>query len=76
MERRIVPIGTSAASSWVFRSWDRFRIPLPFARVSITHAAPLPARIEGESDEGARERVQAALEAVTLLARSRSGELA
>ena len=72
--RRIVPIGTSAADSWAFRSWDRFRVPRPFARVSITHAAPLAARLEGESDDDARVRVQAALAAVTREVRTRSGE--
>ncbi|MBI5168943.1 MAG: lysophospholipid acyltransferase family protein [Candidatus Eisenbacteria bacterium] len=72
--RRIVPIGTSSASSWVFRSWDRFRVPRPFARVAIRHAAPLKARLEGESDEEARARVQAALDEVTREVRGRSGE--
>ena len=72
--RRIVPIGTSASRSWVFDSWDRFRVPLPFARVSITHAAPLRPRLEGESDDQARDRVQAAVAAVTADARARSGE--
>ena len=72
--RRIVLIGTSAAGSWTFRSWDRFRVPRPFARVSITHAAPIPARLPGESDEAAHARVQAALDAVTAEVKRRSGE--
>lgn len=72
--RRIVPIGTSAADSWTFRSWDRFRVPRPFARVSITHAAPLAPRLEGESDDEARARIQAALAGVTREVRTRSGE--
>ncbi len=74
--RRIVLIGTSAADSWTFRSWDRFRVPKAFARVSITHAAPIAARLEGESDDAARARVQAALDAVTAEVKRRSGEVA
>lgn len=74
--RRIVPIGTSAADSWTFRSWDRFRVPRVFARVSITHAAPIPARLAGETDDAARARVQAALDAVTAEVKRRSGEVA
>lgn len=72
--RRIVPIGTSASDSWVSRSWDRFRVPRPFARVSITHAAPLRPKLEGESHDEARDRVQAAVVAVTDEVRRRSGE--
>ena len=38
---RVVPIGSAASSEWVLRSWDRFRIPKPFARVWVGHAAPI-----------------------------------
>ncbi|MFN8588106.1 MAG: lysophospholipid acyltransferase family protein [Candidatus Eisenbacteria bacterium] len=72
--RRIVLIGTSAADSWVFRSWDRFRVPRPFARLAITHAAPIPARLPGEDDAAARGRIEAALRAVTAEVKRRSGE--
>lgn len=72
--RRIVPICASSADSWVFRSWDRFRVPRPFARIHIVHAAPIPARLEGENDAQARDRVQAALEDVTCKVCQSSGE--
>lgn len=32
----IVPIRASASHAWRLRSWDRFLIPKPFARVTIT----------------------------------------
>ncbi len=41
----IVPVSASAASSWTLRSWDRFMIPRPFARVRIAYGEPL--RIDG-----------------------------
>ena len=37
----IVPIGFGTSSAWRMRSWDRFTIPKPFARVRIQYAAPL-----------------------------------
>src|SRR5262245_25275378 len=38
--RRMVPIGVAAHPVRALRSWDRFRIPWPFARVMVTHGAP------------------------------------
>jgi hypothetical protein len=32
----VVPLYTSAESAWFFNSWDRFMLPKPFSRVSIT----------------------------------------
>jgi lysophospholipid acyltransferase (LPLAT)-like uncharacterized protein len=38
----LVPMGTAAPRSVVLaKSWDRFRIPLPFSRVSVYLGAPL-----------------------------------
>jgi lysophospholipid acyltransferase (LPLAT)-like uncharacterized protein len=45
---RLVPVGAAASSSWVLsRSWDRFEIPLPFARVSVHVGAPVDASCAG-----------------------------
>jgi len=38
--RRMVPIGFAAHPVYALRSWDRFRIPWPFARVLVSHGAP------------------------------------
>ena len=38
--RRMVPIGFAAHPVLALRSWDRFRIPWPFARVLVSHGAP------------------------------------
>jgi lysophospholipid acyltransferase (LPLAT)-like uncharacterized protein len=69
---RIVPLADSARNSWVLRSWDRFRIPKPFARLVLCYGAPITV---AEPDEAARERVEAALRAVTETAARASGEL-
>lgn len=36
----IVPLGVTASSAWRLRSWDRFMIPKPFARVTISYGEP------------------------------------
>jgi lysophospholipid acyltransferase (LPLAT)-like uncharacterized protein len=36
----IIPVGVSASRSWRLKSWDRFMIPKPFARVTIAYAEP------------------------------------
>ena len=36
----ILPVAASADRAWRLRSWDRFVIPKPFARVTIAYAAP------------------------------------
>jgi len=38
--RRMVPIGVAARPVRALRSWDRFRVPWPFARVLVSHGAP------------------------------------
>lgn len=36
----IVPIGVHCASAWHLKSWDRFMIPRPFARVTVVYGDP------------------------------------
>ncbi|HUF26292.1 MAG TPA: lysophospholipid acyltransferase family protein [Gemmatimonadaceae bacterium] len=36
----ILPLAASASSAWRFRSWDRFMVPKPFARVAIVYGEP------------------------------------
>lgn len=36
----IVPMRGEASSAWRLRSWDRFMIPKPFARIRITYGDP------------------------------------
>jgi lysophospholipid acyltransferase (LPLAT)-like uncharacterized protein len=56
----ILPLAASASQAWRLRSWDRFLIPKPFARVTIAYAEPLlvdaptPRDAAGYADELAR----------------------
>lgn len=38
----VVLIGVSASRAWHLKSWDRFLIPKPFARVTIRYGDPAP----------------------------------
>ncbi len=38
----IVPIRMLMARAKIFRSWDRFEVPLPFSRVHIVYGEPYP----------------------------------
>lgn len=61
----IVPIRAAASRSWRLKSWDRFLIPKPFARVDV-HYGELVS-VEAASPREAAEhapRLQAILEAV------------
>ena len=52
----IVAVGVRTASAWYARSWDRFCIPKPFARIDVRYAAPLAI---GPGKEGLREGIAA-----------------
>jgi lysophospholipid acyltransferase (LPLAT)-like uncharacterized protein len=61
----IVPIRASASRAWRLKSWDRFLIPKPFARVTVT-MGPLT-RVVAESPRAAAEKsgeLQSILDAV------------
>lgn len=61
----VVPIAAGADREWVGRSWDRFRIPKPFARLRIAHGAPIripQEAAQGPAAESYRARVQSELE--------------
>lgn len=73
---RVVPVATGARDAWVLRSWDRFRVPKPFARVVVVLGAPLsiaPGR-DADTAEGERARIEAAVRALTAEVAARSGE--
>ncbi|MBT8107273.1 MAG: lysophospholipid acyltransferase family protein [Gammaproteobacteria bacterium] len=63
---RLVPVGYAASRAWVMRTWDRFMIPKPFARIVITIGAPIdpPRGASMEEIENARDEIQAAMDAV------------
>ena len=53
----ILPVAASADRAWRLRSWDRFMIPKPFARVTVAYATPTKVSAttsRAAADEGAR----------------------
>ena len=60
----VVPITFAATPQLRMRSWDRFALPLPFARGILAFGAPIEVT-RGDDPEAARARVEAALNALT-----------
>ena len=61
----IIPIRAAASSAWRLKSWDRFLIPKPFARVDVNYGPPTG--VLAESPRAAAEQaehLQAILDAV------------
>lgn len=53
----ILPVAASADRAWRLRSWDRFVIPKPFARITIAYATPtkvLATTSRAAAEEGPR----------------------
>ena len=68
----VIPIAYAATRQWELRSWDRFVVPKPLARVAFVHGAPLVVGRD-EDTEAARLRLQQALLAVEAEAERRVG---
>lgn len=60
----IVPFYTSADRAWYFKSWDRFMLPKPFARVTLRFGDLLPCPPSENSE--AFEQQRASLEGIML----------
>lgn len=67
----IVPMSMHAARAWHLRSWDRYTIPKPFARVQVTIGEPFTPRFDGDAlAKGETERFAAAMDATEASARA------
>jgi len=69
--RAMIPATVGASRAWFLKSWDRFMIPKPFARVTVVYGTPL--RVDAQSPREAAdaeqlERVRLALEATSTIA--------
>lgn len=65
----VVPVSAHASRAWRLRSWDRFLIPKPFARVTVAYGPPT--RVDAASARGAAgeaERFEALLARVEAVA--------
>ena len=69
---RVVPIGMGVRQAWRLKSWDRFRVPRPFARIAVTYGPP----VSLASDDSARATLESALRDTAAAARERAGEAA
>jgi lysophospholipid acyltransferase (LPLAT)-like uncharacterized protein len=56
----VVPISNTARPRRLFRSWDAFQLPMPFARVVVSYGEPFV--VPGDAEEGERERYRVLLE--------------
>lgn len=52
----IIPAGARPTSAWLLRSWDRMRIPKPFATIDVLYGAPVNI---GAGKEGLRKGIAA-----------------
>lgn len=57
----IVPVSYHLSCKWRLKSWDRFQVPLPFARCEVHLGQPV--HIPREASDAEREQLRAELEA-------------
>jgi len=68
----MVPTAASASRAWRLRSWDRFMIPKPFARVVVSYGEPIHVAADSAREAADDvERVRVALDANTQVAAER-----
>lgn len=60
----VVPVGVAARPARRLRSWDRFMVPVPFARCAIVFGPAVEVK-RGEDREDARARIERALDEAT-----------
>ena len=72
----VLPVASASRSTWVLRSWDRFRVPRPFARVTVGYGDPIrvPPELSAEEAERWRVTIEQAMRANTEAVRRRAGE--
>jgi lysophospholipid acyltransferase (LPLAT)-like uncharacterized protein len=65
----LVPVFAVASRAWRLRSWDRFVVPQPFARVDVAYGTPVPS---GSAESGSLAQLA---EEVTVRLRALAGAL-
>jgi lysophospholipid acyltransferase (LPLAT)-like uncharacterized protein len=65
--RPVIPVASAGRPAWILRSWDRFQVPRPFARVVIGYGDPIeaPAGVSEAEAASCAARIQAALRELT-----------
>ncbi|MFI5370555.1 MAG: lysophospholipid acyltransferase family protein [Candidatus Eisenbacteria bacterium] len=71
----ILPLATTSSATWRFRSWDRFRVPRPFARVIVGYGdvIAVPAGLDDDGIEHWRGVIEQALTGLTRTLDARAG---
>jgi len=65
----IIPTAAGAKRTWRLRSWDRFMIPKPFARVTVVYGAPIvPSSTSAREAADETDGLRVALESATAVA--------
>jgi len=54
----VVPFYTTADRAWYFRSWDRFLLPKPFARVTLRFGEMTSFPADADEDSFERQRLE------------------
>lgn len=67
----VVAFGVHATRAWYLKSWDKFMIPKPFARVTIVFDAPM--RVPGDSARDAADAIPVFAERMALVAARAAG---
>jgi len=63
----VVPVATASSRVWRLRSWDRFRVPQPFALVVVAYGTPItvPPTLADAELETWRRRIEQAIRDIT-----------
>lgn len=61
----VIPATFAARRMWVFRSWDRFKVPKPFAHVHLLFGDPIPPPDDTVSLKTFTRQLEAALNDLT-----------
>ena len=71
----LIPVGVSASPRWLAKSWDRFLIPLPFAKGMLIAGEPIyvPPDASPEQVEEIRRQLERAMNDVETAAEGRLG---
>jgi lysophospholipid acyltransferase (LPLAT)-like uncharacterized protein len=58
--KAVVPIAYAAKPAWILRTWDKFVIPLPFAKVAIAIGEPYfpPKKLDDREMEAAQRELE------------------
>ncbi len=73
----IVFIASASNRAWIARSWDRFRVPKPFAKVCISHGPPVrvPRDLDAQAIVALHQELARDLRSLTADVRTRAGEV-